>query len=115
MIASADLSSAATLGGPFDWVMSLEVGEHIPESGEKNFLDNLVKHACVGVVVSWAVPGQEGHSHVNCRSNDYVRREMATRGLESDKNAERNLRSMVGHLFYFRNTLMVFRFPKKRC
>nr|XP_045598255.1 uncharacterized protein LOC123758114 isoform X1 [Procambarus clarkii] len=114
-IASADLSSPATLGGPFDWVMSLEVGEHIPESGEKNFLDNLVKHACVGVVLSWAVPGQGGHSHVNCRSNDYVRKEMAARGLESDKLAEVKLRKNVDQLTYFMNTLMVFRYPKKRC
>ncbi|XP_069195056.1 uncharacterized protein [Procambarus clarkii] len=114
-IASADLSSPATLGGPFDWVMSLEVGEHIPESGEKNFLDNLVKHACVGVVVSWAVPGQVGHSHVNCRSNDYVRREMTARGLESDKLAEVKLWKNVDQLTYFKNTLMVFRYPKKRC
>ncbi|XP_069195069.1 uncharacterized protein [Procambarus clarkii] len=114
-IASADLSSPATLGGPFDWVMSLEVGEHIPESGEKNFLDNLVKHACVGVVLSWAVPGQGGHSHVNCRSNDYVRKEMAAQGLESDKLAEVKLRKNVDQLTYFMNTLMVFRYPKKRC
>ncbi|XP_045598254.1 uncharacterized protein [Procambarus clarkii] len=113
-IASADLSSPATLGGPFDWVMSLEVGEHIPESGEKNFLDNLVKHACVGVVLSWAVPGQGGHSHVNCRSNEYVRREMAARGLESDKFVEARLRAIVD-LPHFKNTIMVFKFPRKRC
>nr|XP_045604921.1 uncharacterized protein LOC123762454 [Procambarus clarkii] len=114
-IASVDLASPVNLGGPFEWVMSLEVGEHIPESGERNFLDNLVKHACVGVVLSWAVPGQNGHSHVNCRTNDYVKTEMAARGLEWDKEASMKLRENVDQLTYFKNTLMVFRYSKRRC
>lgn len=112
-IAYVDLSSPVNLGGPFDWVMSLEVGEHIPQSGEKNFLDNLVKHACVGVVLSWAVLGQPGHGHVNCHSNDYIRKEMLSRGLVTDKVAVK-LRAMVD-IAHFKNTLMVFRYPKKRC
>nr|XP_053654822.1 uncharacterized protein LOC128703961 [Cherax quadricarinatus] len=113
-IKSVDLSSPVDLGGPFDWVMSLEVGEHIPRSGQKNFIDNLVKHACLGVVVSWAVPGQPGHSHVNCRTNDYIKQEMVARGMVVDEAAEVKLRNQ-SDLQHFKNTLMVFKFPKKIC
>ncbi|KAK8723906.1 hypothetical protein OTU49_011597 [Cherax quadricarinatus] len=113
-IASVDLSNPVNLGEPFDWVLSLEVGEHIPKSGEKNFIDNLVKHSCVGVVLSWAVLGQGGHAHVNCHSNDHVRKEMLARGLVTDEVAEEKLRSLVD-ISYFKNSLMVFKYPKKRC
>ncbi|KAG7156863.1 hypothetical protein Hamer_G024104 [Homarus americanus] len=113
-IGVVDLMIPVDLGRKFDWIMSLEVGEHIPKAGEKNFIDNLVKHACVGVVLSWAVPGQGGHSHVNCRTNDYVKDQMAKRGLESDQETEYKLRGPV-ELDYFKNTLMVFRFVKRKC
>lgn len=37
-----------------DWVMSLEVGEHLPRQYEGVFVDNLCGLAKVGVVISWA-------------------------------------------------------------
>ena len=44
-----DLSASQLwLGRRWDWVMSLEVGEHIARQHENNFLDNLVRHACKG-------------------------------------------------------------------
>ena len=42
----------------YDWVMSLEVAEHIPQDYEAIFIDNIVRHAREGVVLSWAVPGR---------------------------------------------------------
>lgn len=50
---------------PVDWVLSLEVGEHIPTQFEESFVGNIVRHARKGAVISWAVPGQTGHFHVN--------------------------------------------------
>ena len=47
-----DLAKEFDLGLRFDWVISLEVGEHIPEQYEGTFLENLVKHACKGEVKS---------------------------------------------------------------
>ena len=41
----------------YDWVISLEVAEHIPAESEAIYLDNIVRHAREGVVLSWAVPG----------------------------------------------------------
>ena len=45
----ADLSMEGLwLGRRWDWVMSVEVGEHIPSDKEDFFIDNLVRHACKG-------------------------------------------------------------------
>lgn len=67
-----------------DWVMSLEVGEHIHHADEGMFIRNLHAHNCVGVVLSWAVLGQGGHSHVNCHSKEYVDSLFADLGYEAD-------------------------------
>ncbi|CAG5124210.1 unnamed protein product, partial [Candidula unifasciata] len=40
----------------YDWVVSVEVGEHIPAKFEDIYLDNLARHAKEGIVLSWAVP-----------------------------------------------------------
>ena len=36
-----DLSVVADVPEPFDWVMSLEVGEHLPKAYEEAFMENL--------------------------------------------------------------------------
>ena len=36
----------------------LQVAEHIPAQHERTFLENIYRHAALGVVLSWAVPGQ---------------------------------------------------------
>ncbi|XP_018017001.1 uncharacterized protein LOC108673650 [Hyalella azteca] len=49
-ISHADLSEEGLwLGRKWDWVMSIEVGEHIPRNSEDYFLDNLARHACQGI------------------------------------------------------------------
>ena len=42
----------------YDWVMSLEVAEHIPKEFESIYLDNIVRHAKEGIVISWAKLGK---------------------------------------------------------
>lgn len=57
----ADLTLPYALDdGPADWVLSLEVGEHIPAQFESVFLDTLNRNNRCGVLLSWAVPGQRG-------------------------------------------------------
>ncbi|XP_047481144.1 uncharacterized protein LOC125033652 [Penaeus chinensis] len=114
VIEPIDLADPVDLQRRFDWVMSIEVGEHIPAKAEEVFVDNLVRHACKGVVLSWAVPGQGGHNHVNTRSNDYVKSKMADRGLVADDEAEKRIREAV-KIVWFKDTIMVFRFPEERC
>lgn len=77
----------------YDWVLSLEVAEHIPEQFEKVFIDNIVRHAKEGVVLSWATPGQEGYSHVNMRTFEYVRDLMESFGFQHDVSWSETLRS----------------------
>jgi hypothetical protein len=40
-----------------DWVLSLEVGEHIPVQFESIFIQNLHRHNRNGIILSWAVQG----------------------------------------------------------
>ena len=66
----------------YDWVISLEVAEHI--EFEHIYVDNLVRHASQGVILSWAKIGQGGHSHVNNRDFEYVKQKMEDKGLKHD-------------------------------
>ena len=76
----------------YDWVMSLEVAEHIPKDYERIFLDNIVRHAKEGVVLSWARPGQKGHSHVNCQPFEYVVKSMESLGFTHSPEESQKLK-----------------------
>ena len=52
----------------YDWVMSLEVAEHIPADFQAVYVDNINRHAKEGIVLSWARPGQGGYSGPGRRS-----------------------------------------------
>lgn len=58
-----------------DWLMALEVAEHVPVVSEGLFLRNLHAHNCKGIILSWAVPKQHGHGHVNLRDSKYGERD----------------------------------------
>ena len=66
-----DLSVPKKFDEPFDWVMSLEVGEHLPKKFEDIFLENLHNNNKYGIVLSWAVKGQGGHGHFNEQKPEY--------------------------------------------
>lgn len=103
----ADLAVEMDVGAR-DWVLSLEVGEHIPHQFEDVFLDNIDRHCRRGVVLSWAVPGQGGHGHFNERDNEWVWNKMADRGYWIDR-AEQNRLRKAATFSYFKNSLMVYR------
>jgi len=99
-----------------DWVMSLEVGEHVPPEHEASYVRNLHAHNCRGVILSWAKPRQAGHSHVNNHANAYVIRLFEELGYEHLQNLTRALRwgqrhAVPGwHQFrMLRYTLLAFR------
>jgi tryptophanyl-tRNA synthetase len=62
----------------YDWIISLEVAEHIPEKYEAVYLDNIFRHAKEGIILSWAVPGKGGLSHINNKPIEYVTKVMPT-------------------------------------
>ena len=93
---------------PFDWVMSLEVGEHLPEQFEDVFINNLHTNNKYGIILSWAVKGQGGHGHFNEQNNDYIKQKICSLGYVNDIDTEMILRKN-STLFWFKNTIMVFR------
>ncbi|MBX7065764.1 MAG: class I SAM-dependent methyltransferase [Parachlamydiales bacterium] len=103
-----DLTQDLDLGRSYDWVLSLEVGEHIPAEYERVFIENLIKHARKGIVLSWAVKGQDGWGHVNTQDNEYIKNVLFLYGFVNDSDAENALRSHSS-LTWFKNTIMVFR------
>jgi hypothetical protein len=93
--------------GKYELVLCLEVGEHIPRKYEQVFLDNIRRASIDWIILSWAIEGQDGNGHVNCRDNWYVVREMRQRDYELDVELTKQLRG-VSTISWFRNTLMVY-------
>ncbi|WAQ98047.1 hypothetical protein MAR_022420 [Mya arenaria] len=88
----------------YDWALSLEVAEHIPEQFESVFINNVVRHAREGVVLSWARPGQGGYSHINNKPFEYVKRLMNDLGFTLDKQASQKLQSAASFDWFKHNT-----------
>ena len=91
----------------YDWVLSLEVLEHIPSDFETTVLDNIDRAAGHGVVLSWAVPGQGGFRHINNKSPTYVNQTMFDRGLTMDPKTTLVLRKRAS-VSWLKNNIMVF-------
>lgn len=91
-------------------ILCLEVGEHIPEQFLPVFIDNLTNNCNGWVVLSWAVPWQDGIGHVSCQTNDWVKDEFWRRGFCFMPEETRIIREMPeGYVNYFKETLMIFK------
>ena len=91
----------------YDWIISLEVAEHIPQEFESIYLDNLVRHANEGIILSWAKVGQGGHSHVNNRDFDYVKEQIRKRGFFHNFERSKYFKN-IADLFWLKNNLNVY-------
>ena len=110
LVHTADLTSDVTLQlgkKSADWVLCLEVGEHIPQKHEDVLLHNVLDTARKGVIISWSNGG--GNGHVNRRPNEYVIEEVERRGFEHVPALSKKLRAAVSNIDWFRRTIMVFR------
>lgn len=103
-----DLSEPHLFDPPYDWVLSLEVGEHIPKEFESIFIDNLVNNCKFGIILSWAIVGQHGTGHVNCQNNEYVKEKIQKKGFRNIEQLEIQFRADA-QISWFKNTIMVFR------
>tara|TARA_Y100000310_G_C20585030_1_gene764943 strand:- start:28 stop:630 length:603 start_codon:yes stop_codon:yes gene_type:complete len=103
-----DLSTVVRLKPKYDWVLSLEVGEHIPEHCEEVFINNLHENNKRGVVLSWATKGQGGEGHFNEKDVDYIKEKFLKLGYENDNKSELCLRG-VSRLDWFKKGVMVFK------
>jgi len=102
-----NLSEKFYLDKKFDCVLSLEVGEHIPEQYEQIFIDNLVNHSNDLIIISWAIPGQGGEGHFNERDNRYIINEFEKRGFKINREETFKLRKNAS-ISWFKHTIMVF-------
>lgn len=102
----ADLSEKQNFK-KYDWVLSFETGEHIPQEFENIFLDNICDTAIKGAIISWAHPGQSGGGHVNCRSTEWVIEQMYKRGFLIDYIESTKFRQNT-EMFWFKSNLLVF-------
>ncbi len=93
------------------YLICLEVGEHVPNEYEDILLTNITNHLQDGgkLILSWAIEGQSGLGHVNCKNNDYIINKLQTMGYIYDK-IESNLLRASATISYFKNTLMVFQY-----
>ena len=105
-----DLTTPLKGISPVDVAISLEVGEHIPEQHEKQFIDNICDHAERFVILSWFPYKGEGIGHVNERSNAYIQERMAEKGFEFIPIETDELRA-AATLWWFKKSLMIFRRP----
>ncbi|XP_071116135.1 uncharacterized protein [Haliotis cracherodii] len=92
----------------YDWIISLEVAEHIPSQYEEVYVDNIARHAKIGIVLSWAVPGQGGLSHVNNRPLSYVQSVLSGKGFEPDMAAS-NVLQKQATLPWLKTNIYVYR------
>lgn len=102
-----DLSLSIQFNEAFDWVMSLEVGEHLPPQFEDIYMNNLHNNK-YGIVLSWALKGQGGDGHVNEQNNEYIKTKMCNLGYVNDIDCENKIRN-ASTIWWFKNTVMVFR------
>lgn len=111
LVRVADFSIPQDLG-VFDWVLSLEVGEHIPEEYEDIFIDNLHTHNKEGMVISWSIPEYGGEGHFNPRPNEYIINKITKLGYTLDELNTKKLRNSPAKYpepcYWFSKTIMVF-------
>jgi len=107
-IITIDLTKRRWVEIPYDLVISLEVGEHIPQKYEQIFIDNLCEYIHKDLVLSWAIPRQGGRGHFNEQPNEYIISEFEKRGLTYIMNHSEVLRE-AATLKWFKNTIMVLR------
>jgi len=93
-----------------DWVISFEVGEHVPSKFEGMFLRNLHAHNCQGIVLSWATFAQRGGtSHINLHRNQHLEGIFDDLGYVLDKEWQEKFRNATTTSSFFRGSLMVFK------
>ena len=79
---SYDLKSQYNSGKKYDLAMSVEVGEHLPDTLADNLVDSLCNHADI-IMFSAAIPGQGGTYHINEQPHEYWINKFEKRGYET--------------------------------
>lgn len=108
-IVEADLSKPLVLDWPASSVLCIEVAEHLYPQFEPQLLANINAYCQEWLVISWAIPGQLGHGHHNCRPNSYVYDRFIARGFDFKAQETFLLRDAADlETSWFKSTLFVF-------
>jgi SAM-dependent methyltransferase len=95
---------------PVNFLLCLEVCEHVPKEFEDALLNTIDRHVNPGgtLVLSWAVVGQGGTGHVNCQNNDYVVKKFKSLNYTYNSTQSMHLRAQESCAPWFKNTILVF-------
>lgn len=104
-----DLTIPSLMVGTYDLVLCLSVGEKIPLRYTEDFLHNLTWSVAASglLVLSWAIPGQNGRGNINCLSNVAVAALLETHNFKLRGVLSESARS-AATLPWFKSSLMVF-------
>ena len=91
-----------------DWVLSLEVGEHIQHSMEDNYIQNIHMSNRRGIILSWGVLHQKGIAHINNHSPEYIIDRFRRLGYTYDNITTHELRSNANY-GWFKKSIYIFR------
>ncbi|XP_025114464.1 uncharacterized protein LOC112576322 isoform X2 [Pomacea canaliculata] len=96
----------------YDWVICLEVAEHVPARYELVLVDNIARHARKGIVLSWGHPGQPGFHHVNNKSPEDVKRLLDEAGFALNDSSSSLLRQNSTFFWIVQNIFVFERKPE---
>lgn len=102
-----DLTQKFNLRKKFDLVISLEVGEHLPESAADTFVENICKHGDV-VLFSAAIPGQGGNNHLNEKWPSYWAEKFYRNGFKLYDFIREKIWNNKDVPYYYRQNILVF-------
>lgn len=91
-VSHLQLGDVFDLGRTFDWVMCLEVGEHMPPGSEDTLMSNIARHATKGAIISWATPDYPSPYHPNTLTLEASTALIERHGFKQDQRLTEMLR-----------------------
>lgn len=98
----------------YDFTTCVEVLEHIPKISEDVVVKNIAAMTRLGVIITWAKPGQPGNHHVNERPTNEVIALLKEAGLFFCPNTTKALQLRI-HTKNLRENLVVLRTNRWSC
>jgi SAM-dependent methyltransferase len=108
---AARLDKPLRLDRRFDLAVSLEVAEHLPERGAKQFVRNVVEHAPCALF-SAAIPHQRGTDHINEQWPDYWAALFAEHGYVVIDGIRPLVWSNAAVFPFYRQNMLMFATPE---
>lgn len=107
---AADVTQSIEVGREFDLAISVEVAEHLPESGADQFVEMLARLAPV-ILFSAAAPHQGGEHHINEQWPDYWVKRFSAKGFAALDPIRRLLWNRAGIDWWYAQNLLLFARP----